>query len=123
MKLTQASNNNNSSSMKNGHDVTDRSYFASSSSTTTTRVFSSYREPSPGSDSGSSSAGSGNLVQKQIERIYGGRVQSIRHVIQWNCCSFSLDNCLHLVVLCLDLQRTIIVGSLGSDSLGTPTKT
>ena len=87
--------------MKNGHDVTDRSYFASSSSsTTTTRVFSSYREPSPGSDSGSSSAGSGNLVQKQIERIYGGRVQSIRHVFQ--CCSFSLDNCLHLVVLCLD---------------------
>ena len=118
MKLTQASNNNNSSSMKNGHDVTDRSYFASSSSTTTTRVFSSYREPSPGSDSGSSSAGSGNLVQKQIERIYGGRVQSIRHVIQWNCCSFSLDNCFHLVVLCLDLQRTIIVGYLGS-----PTKT
>ena len=110
MKLTQASNNNNSSSMKNGHDVTDRSYFASSSSTTTTRVFSSYREPSPGSDSGSSSAGSGNLVQKQIERIYGGRVQSIRYVIQWNC--------FHLVVLCLDLQRTIIVGHLGS-----PTKT
>ena len=80
--MTQASNNNNSSSMKNGHDVTDRSYFASSS-TTTTRVFSSYREPSPGSDSGSSSAGSGNLVQKQIERIYGGRVQSIRDGIQW----------------------------------------
>ena len=64
--------------MKNGHDVADRSYFASSSSTTTTtRVFSSYREPSPGSDSGSSSAGSGNLVQKQIERIYGGKVQSV----------------------------------------------
>ena len=77
MRQQQASNNNNNgSSMKNGHDVTDRSYFASSSSTTT-RVFSSYREPSPGSDSGSSSAGSGNLVQKQIERIYGGKVQSV----------------------------------------------
>ena len=75
-----ASNNNN---MKNGHDVTDqRSYFASSTMTTTTRVFSSStssscREASPGSDSGSSSAGSGNLVQKQIERIYGGKMQSV----------------------------------------------
>ena len=78
----QQANNNNHKMSANGHDVTDRAaYYASSSSstTTTTRVFSStYREVSPGSDSGSSGVGAGPLVQKQIERIYGGKAQSVR---------------------------------------------
>jgi hypothetical protein len=69
----QAGNNNHK--MSNGHDVTDRAYFTSSTTTTTQKMY--YREASPGSDSGSSSTGSGNLVQKQIERIYGGKVQNV----------------------------------------------
>ena len=80
-----------------GKDVTDRAYLngathtrkfetvsVSQTTTTTTKFYSgNSREVSPLSDASSSDASSGNgsggtLVQRQIERLYGGRVRSVR---------------------------------------------
>jgi hypothetical protein len=82
-----------------GVDVTDRAVFVHSSSahaasfmhsstatmtamcvessSATSKFYAhSSREESPGSDS--SSGSSGNLIQKQIERLYGGKIHSVR---------------------------------------------
>ena len=76
-----------------GTDVPDRAYIngthtrkfetvSVSQTTTTTKMYSgNSREVSPLSDASLSSDGSGNgstLVQRQIERLYGGRVTSVR---------------------------------------------